>query len=329
MKDENAKLLDATAPALRQVLEARAGNVATINLERVIDAARAAGPIGWKPVMVGDQRVGMMAPTWSVAFTYPRPPEPAAPKVGGMTAEETNDLVRKYGVTIDADGKATGLKSDELESISYGLGGAWPADDPAIEAGVITADRIKSEPAERHAVVVAGEAGRQFLRDALLRGDILALETTVDAPRPAPTLATHIAPEDVAIVTEVLDFLEDEADNRSCAGSDMSDYAREPKDLAERLEALLPARSSATDLTPLDGIKVAPALLQDPGALAEFLISATRKRDEDPFVLKGGVIYARNVKVDTIRPGDSPEDVTRRIILGSQELAVGPGAPRK
>jgi len=39
----------------------------------------------------------------------------------------------------------------------------------------------------------------------------------------------------------VISFLDEEADNRSAAGSDMSDYAREPRDLAERLGGALEA----------------------------------------------------------------------------------------
>lgn len=35
------------------------------------------------------------------------------------------------------------------------------------------------------------------------------------------------------------DFIEDEADNRAAAGSAMSDYEREPRELLERIDAAL------------------------------------------------------------------------------------------
>jgi hypothetical protein len=38
-----------------------------------------------------------------------------------------------------------------------------------------------------------------------------------------------------ALLHQVLEFLEDEADNRAAAGSEMSDYEREPSKLAEEL----------------------------------------------------------------------------------------------
>jgi len=45
--------------------------------------------------------------------------------------------------------------------------------------------------------------------------------------------------EAVTVLRDAGDFIEDEADNRSAAGSEYSDYEREPRDLAERIDALL------------------------------------------------------------------------------------------
>lgn len=67
-------------------------------------------------------------------------------------------------------------------------------------------------------------------------------------PAPHPELDNHHnalrCPHCMAqvrgLLREVVQFLEDEADNRAAAGSEMSDYEREPRDLAERLGALLP-----------------------------------------------------------------------------------------
>lgn len=47
-------------------------------------------------------------------------------------------------------------------------------------------------------------------------------------------------------VSAVISFLDEEADNRSAAGSDMSDYAREPRDLAERLGDAFEAAQALT-----------------------------------------------------------------------------------
>jgi hypothetical protein len=41
------------------------------------------------------------------------------------------------------------------------------------------------------------------------------------------------------LLHDVADFLEEEAENRAAAGSEMSDYAREPRELQERVEAML------------------------------------------------------------------------------------------
>ncbi|MGA0604927.1 hypothetical protein ACO2Q0_02920 [Phenylobacterium sp. VNQ135] len=41
------------------------------------------------------------------------------------------------------------------------------------------------------------------------------------------------------LLTEIAEFLEDEADNRAAAGSEMSDYEREPRELAERLRGAI------------------------------------------------------------------------------------------
>lgn len=49
-----------------------------------------------------------------------------------------------------------------------------------------------------------------------------------------------IAPDALTqLLREVAEFLTDEADNRAHAGSIMSDYEREPRDLADRVEAAL------------------------------------------------------------------------------------------
>lgn len=58
----------------------------------------------------------------------------------------------------------------------------------------------------------------------------------------------------------VISFLDEEADNRSAAGSDMSDYAREPRDLAERLGGALEAAEA-----------MVTALLAERGRLEAFV----------------------------------------------------------
>lgn len=45
--------------------------------------------------------------------------------------------------------------------------------------------------------------------------------------------------ESSAVIREAVDFLEEEAENRSAAGSEMSDYEREPRELAERLKTIV------------------------------------------------------------------------------------------
>jgi hypothetical protein len=41
------------------------------------------------------------------------------------------------------------------------------------------------------------------------------------------------------LLREALTFISEEADNRSAAGSEMSDYEREPRELAERIAGVL------------------------------------------------------------------------------------------
>lgn len=48
-----------------------------------------------------------------------------------------------------------------------------------------------------------------------------------------------IAPDDIALLKRVWDFLDDEADNRGHAGSSEADYEREPRELAEEVQALI------------------------------------------------------------------------------------------
>lgn len=43
------------------------------------------------------------------------------------------------------------------------------------------------------------------------------------------------------LLNTIADFLEDEADNRAAAGSEMSDYEREPRELAERVRQAISA----------------------------------------------------------------------------------------
>jgi hypothetical protein len=42
-----------------------------------------------------------------------------------------------------------------------------------------------------------------------------------------------------ALLRETHDFISEEADNRAAAGSEMSDYEREPRELAERIAGAL------------------------------------------------------------------------------------------
>ena len=44
---------------------------------------------------------------------------------------------------------------------------------------------------------------------------------------------------DLDQLAKILEFLEEEAENRICAGSTYSDYAREPGVLAEQLRAII------------------------------------------------------------------------------------------
>lgn len=44
---------------------------------------------------------------------------------------------------------------------------------------------------------------------------------------------------DLALLARVWQFLDEEADNRDCAGSEMSDYAREPRELANEVSQML------------------------------------------------------------------------------------------
>jgi hypothetical protein len=46
------------------------------------------------------------------------------------------------------------------------------------------------------------------------------------------------------LLLTIAEFLEEEADNRAAAGSEMSDYEREPRELAERLRVALSRRPS-------------------------------------------------------------------------------------
>lgn len=39
----------------------------------------------------------------------------------------------------------------------------------------------------------------------------------------------------LSVLTDAAEFIEEEAENRSHAGSEMSDYEREPRELAERI----------------------------------------------------------------------------------------------
>jgi hypothetical protein len=48
-----------------------------------------------------------------------------------------------------------------------------------------------------------------------------------------------MTPSETALLTRIHDFLEEEADNRASAGSEMSDYEREARELADELGALL------------------------------------------------------------------------------------------
>jgi hypothetical protein len=49
---------------------------------------------------------------------------------------------------------------------------------------------------------------------------------------------------DLALLSRVRDFLEEESENRGAAGSEMSDYEREPRELADELGALLATHGS-------------------------------------------------------------------------------------
>lgn len=50
------------------------------------------------------------------------------------------------------------------------------------------------------------------------------------------------------LLLTIAEFLEEEADNRAAAGSEMSDYEREPRELAERLRVALSRRPSREDV---------------------------------------------------------------------------------
>lgn len=43
----------------------------------------------------------------------------------------------------------------------------------------------------------------------------------------------------VELLCQALTFIREEADNRSAAGSEMTDYEREPRELADRIEAVI------------------------------------------------------------------------------------------
>lgn len=45
----------------------------------------------------------------------------------------------------------------------------------------------------------------------------------------------HVSIDLIEILEEALTFIGEEADNRAAAGSEMSDYEREPRELAERI----------------------------------------------------------------------------------------------
>lgn len=53
------------------------------------------------------------------------------------------------------------------------------------------------------------------------------------------------APDLLNVAIEALTFIEDEAENRSAAGSAYSDYEREPRELAERLRAVVAKQTQA------------------------------------------------------------------------------------
>lgn len=61
--------------------------------------------------------------------------------------------------------------------------------------------------------------------------------TSPKEPRPGVDRAV------VERLRAILDFLDDEAENRAAAGSEMSDYEREPRELAEDLRALIAAEA--------------------------------------------------------------------------------------
>lgn len=52
-------------------------------------------------------------------------------------------------------------------------------------------------------------------------------------------LVWQVRAEQKTLLTDVLAFIDEEANNRSAAGSEMSDYEREPRELAERIAAVL------------------------------------------------------------------------------------------
>ena len=66
--------------------------------------------------------------------------------------------------------------------------------------------------------------------------------TSPKEPRPGVDRAA------VERLRAILDFLDDEAENRAAAGSEMSDYEREPRELADDLRAILAALPESGDL---------------------------------------------------------------------------------